>query len=111
MSFQLAGKTFLTSRTDFTVILLFEFLKKHQLHIAHWASEKQNSLAQQQNPLAPGYCTLLSLHAGGPYLIEHFFSLKDKKRTGECMRVTEMELTGDSACLVPVLCPRFSAQR
>ena len=77
-------KNFLTSRTDFTVIPRYlNSSKKHQLPIAHWASEKQNSLAQQQNPLAPGYCTLLSLHAGGPYLIEHFSSLKDKKRTGE----------------------------
>ena len=54
-------RNFLTSRIDFTVLLLFEFLKKTSL--ARWASEKQNSLAWQQNPLAPGYQTLLSLHA------------------------------------------------
>ena len=47
-------KNFLTSRTDFTVIPRYlNSSKKHQLPIAHWVSEKQNSLAQQQNPLAP----------------------------------------------------------
>ena len=73
-------KNFLTSRTDFTVIPRYlNSSKKHQLPIAHWASEKQNSLAQQQNPLAPGYWTLLSLHAGGPYLIEHFLFINRQK--------------------------------
>ena len=41
-------KNFLTSRIDFTVLLLFEFLKKK--------TKKQSSLAM-------GYQTLLSLHA------------------------------------------------
>ena len=39
-------KNFLTSRTDFTVLLLFEFLKKTSLSLARRVSEKQNSLAR-----------------------------------------------------------------
>ena len=54
-------KHFLISRTDF--ILLFKFLKKHHLPIR----QKQNSLAQRQNPIAPGFRTLLSLHTEYQY--------------------------------------------
>ena len=54
-------RNFLTSRIDFTVLLLFEFLKKKRHLLV--GQVKQNSLARQQNPLAPGYRTLLSLHA------------------------------------------------
>ena len=46
-------KRFLMSRIDFTVLLQFEFHKKHHLPIRQ----------VKNNPLAPGYQTLLSLHS------------------------------------------------
>ena len=56
-----SSKSFAISRIDFTVLLLFEFLKKHHLPVG----EVKNRIHQprQQNPLARGYRTLLSLHA------------------------------------------------
>ena len=48
----------LTSRIDVTVLLLFEFLKKHYLPVG----QVKNRIHQQIR-LAPGYRTLLSLHA------------------------------------------------
>ena len=54
-------KSFLLSRIDFTLLLLFRFLKEH--HLPFGQVKNRFHLARQQNPLAPGYPTLLSLHA------------------------------------------------
>ena len=51
-------KSFLLSRIDFTLLLLFRFLKEHHLPVG----QVKNRF---QNPRAPGYRTLLSLHAAG----------------------------------------------
>ena len=61
-------KSFLRSRTDFTVLLLFAFLKKHHLPVRQ---------VKNRIPLATGYGTLLSLHAG-EVLINSGFSLNSK---------------------------------
>ena len=55
-----SAKSFLTSRIDFTVLLLFEFLKKHHLPIGQVTNRMHTSLIPKS--LAPGYRTLLSLH-------------------------------------------------
>ena len=54
-------KSFLLSRIDFTLLLLFKFLKEHHLPIGQ--VKNRFLLARQQNPLAPCYPTQLSLHA------------------------------------------------
>ena len=54
-------KSFLLSRIDLTLLLLFRFLKEHHLPIGQ--VKNRFLLAQQQNPLAPCYPTLLFLHA------------------------------------------------
>ena len=58
----------LFSRIDFTVLLLIEFLKKHDLPIGQVTS-RIHLVARQQNPLAPGYWTLLSLHTENPHTV------------------------------------------
>ena len=62
-------KNFLTSRTDFTVILnlSFEFLKKHQF---------TSPIAKSTSPELLD--TTFFARWWALYLIEHFFSLKDK---------------------------------
>ena len=54
-------KNLLSSRIDFTVLC---YLNPSKNTSCPWGKLKQNSLAQQQNPLAPGFQKLLSLHTG-----------------------------------------------
>ena len=73
-------KSFLISRTDFPVLLLFEFLKKHLFPFGQ-VKNRIYSLPQQQNPPAPGYQTLLSLYAGISdikWACLFFYQLSDK---------------------------------
>ena len=68
---QLALKKLLTSRTDYCSSVIWIPL---ETSLALQASSEQNSLAQKQNPLALGYQTLLSLHAGA--YVEYLFESK-----------------------------------
>ena len=72
-SFQLAPKAWWRAKL-FHSSSSFEFLKKHHLPVGQ-VKNRVRSLARKQNPLAPGYRTLLSLHAVNVSLLNLVYNI------------------------------------